>query len=166
MWPGISVAITGVPSETASPMTFGPASIREVAQKFDGAAQCIIDTYSAIEVQPGTKLSGQLTLGENIADFGGIKESYDAYQAWVRESGGEAQLIEGLSNEQLFFVAFAQTWCSVSSPEMDKLLAKTDTHSPAKYRVNVPTSHFPSFWQAFSCAEETPMRADPVCSVW
>lgn len=138
----------------------------EVAAKFDAEAQCIVDTYSAIEVQPGVKLKGELTLGENIADFGGLKQAYVAYQQWVAENGPEPQLIDGLSNEQLLFVAMAQSWCSVSSPEFDALLATIDPHSPPKYRVNVPHAHFPGFWQAFACEEGTPMHAEQVCSVW
>ncbi|MFO7563312.1 MAG: M13 family metallopeptidase [Enhygromyxa sp.] len=138
----------------------------EVASQFDAQAQCIVDTYSAIEVQPGKQLKGELTLGENIADFGGLKEAYNAYRQWVAENGPEPQLIEGLSNEQLFFVANAQSWCTVSSPEIDVLLADIDPHSPPKYRVNVPAAHFSGFWEAFSCGEGTPMHAEKVCSVW
>src|SRR5690606_15953175 len=138
----------------------------EVAAQFDAQAQCIVDTYSAIEVQPGVKLKGELTLGENIADFGGHKEAYDAYRQWVTESGAEPQLVEGLSNEQLFFVAMAQSWCTVSSPEFDELLAAVDPHSPPKFRVNVPMAHFSGFWEAFSCGEATAMHAENACSVW
>jgi predicted metalloendopeptidase len=138
----------------------------EVATKFDAQAQCIVDTYSAIEVQPGVKLKGELTLGENIADYGGLKEAHAAYQAWVSENGAEPQLIDGLNNEQLFFVAMAQSWCTVSSPAFDELLASVDPHSPPKFRVNVPNSHFPGFWSAFSCDAGTPMHPEQVCSVW
>jgi putative endopeptidase len=138
----------------------------EVAAKFDAQTKCLVDTYSAIEVRPGIQLKGELTLGENIADFGGIKEAYAAYQQWVTENGAEPQLIEGLSNEQLFFVAMAQSWCSVSAPEYDQLVATLDEHSPPKFRVNVPNAHFPGFWAAFSCSEGTPMHAENACSVW
>ena len=138
----------------------------QVSTNFEGQAQCVVDTYSALEVQPGVSIKGELTLGENIADFGGLKEAFTAYQAWVAEHGAEPQLIDGLSNEQLFFVAMAQSWCSVSSPQMDELMAAVDPHSPPKLRVNVPNSHFPGFWDAFACAEGTAMRAEQVCSVW
>lgn len=138
----------------------------EVAQKFEAQAQCVVQTYSALEVQPGVNLKGELTLGENIADFGGLKQAYIAYEAWVAEAGAEPVLIDGLTNEQLFFVATAQSWCSVSSPQFDELLASVDPHSPPKFRVNVPTSHLPEFWAAFSCGEGTPMHAEQVCSVW
>src|SRR5690606_30842761 len=74
----------------------------EVAARFDERASCIGDTYSAIEVQPGVKLNGDLTMGENIADHGGIREAFSAYNAHVVKNGAEAQAVEGLTNEQLF----------------------------------------------------------------
>jgi endothelin-converting enzyme/putative endopeptidase len=138
----------------------------EVATNFEAQTQCVIQTYSSLEVQPGVHVKGELTLGENIADFGGIKESYEAYKAWVAEQGVEPQLIDGLTNEQLFFVATAQSWCSVSSPQIDELLASVDPHSPPKFRVNVPMSHLPAFWEAFSCDAGAPMHPEQVCSVW
>ena len=137
-----------------------------VSARYDKQTQCIVDTYSALEVQPGAKLNGKLTLGENIADFGGIKESFNAYEAWLAEGDGERSPVDGLSNEQLFFVAYAQSWCTVSSPEIDKLMATVDPHSPPKFRVNVPLSHFSGFWTAFSCDADTAMHADQVCEVW
>ena len=138
----------------------------EVAASFDAEAQCVIDTYSQLEVQPGVPVNGELTLGENIADFGGLKESYAAYQAWVAEQGPEDQLIDGLSNEQLFFVAMAQSWCSVTSPDFAAMLVRVDPHSPPEFRVNVPNAHFPGFWQAFECSEGTAMHAADACEVW
>ncbi|WP_181197767.1 M13 family metallopeptidase [Enhygromyxa salina] len=138
----------------------------EVADSFEVQTQCVVETYSALEVQPGVHVKGELTLGENIADFGGVKEAYIAYQAWVAEHGPEPELIDGLSNEQLFFVALAQSWCTVSTPEFDELLVSVDPHSPPKFRINVPASHFPGFWDAFSCSEGTPMHPEQVCSVW
>lgn len=139
-----------------------------VSERFDERTQCIVDTYSAIEVQPGTNVNGELTLGENIADFGGIKESYAAYNKWLGEGEGEAPAVEGFTNQQLFFLGFAQSWCTVSSPEIDVLLATVDPHSPPKTRVNVPLAHFPGFWEAFSCGEGSAMHppADEVCEVW
>ncbi len=138
----------------------------EVATRYDSQTQCLVDTYGAIEIQPGVQLNGKLTLGENIADFGGIKESFAAYTAWAAESGGETSIVDGFTNEQLFFVGYAQSWCSISSPQIDALLAKIDPHSPPKQRVNVPLSHSPDFWAAFSCGAGTEMHAATVCEVW
>ncbi|MFV8751724.1 M13 family metallopeptidase [Nannocystaceae bacterium ST9] len=138
----------------------------EVASRYTERTQCIVDTYDAIEVQPGVKLNGKLTLGENIADFGGIKQAYMAYTKWASEGGGETPIVEGLTNEQLLFVAYAQSWCTISSPEIDALLATVDPHSPPKSRVNVPLAHLPAFWSTFSCGEGTKMHAENACEVW
>ena len=139
----------------------------EAAQKFEAQAQCVDDLYSGIEVLPGVKLNGKLTLGENIADLGGIKEAYNAYKRWAAQSGGDAAPhVAGLTNDQLLFVGFAQGWCTLQSDESTLLRAKTDSHSPPEQRVNVPLSNFPSFWEAFSCAEGTPMHPAQTCQVW
>jgi predicted metalloendopeptidase len=134
--------------------------------QFAERAQCIERTYSAIEVLPGLPINGRLTLGENIADFGGIRLAYDAYQRRVRERGDEPELLADLSNEQLFFVAFAQGWCSLASPEITRLLTTVDPHALPEHRVNVPLRHAPGFWQAFACEPGSPMRAAEVCEIW
>ncbi|MCA9663076.1 MAG: M13 family metallopeptidase [Myxococcales bacterium] len=134
--------------------------------QFAARAQCIERTYSAIEALPGLPINGRLTLGENIADFGGIRLAYDAYQRRVRERGDEPQLLADLSNEQLFFVAFAQGWCSLASPEITRLLTTVDPHALPEFRVNVPLRHAPGFWQAFACEPGAPMRAAEVCEIW
>lgn len=138
--------------------------------KFEERAQCVDDLYSSYEVQPGVRLNGKLTLGENIADLGGIKQAHQAYLAWAEANGEDprAQAIEGLTAEQLMFVAFGQIWCSKSTPEVDKMYALTDPHSHPRYRINGPLSNLPGFWEAFSCEEGTPMHppADAVCEVW
>lgn len=138
----------------------------EVSERFDATTQCIGETYSAIEVQPGAKLNAELTMGENIADFGGIKQAYRAYQLWTERNGAETPSVAGLSNEQLLFVGYAQAWCSMATPEIEKLLATVDPHSPPRYRINVPLAHLPEFWDAYGCTEGTPMHAQNVCTVW
>ena len=139
-----------------------------VVARYEQRTACLVDSYGAIEVQPGVRINGQLTLGENIADFGGLKLAHAAYAAWVDEHGPEPALVEGLSNAQLFFVAYAQSWCSVASPQFEALLATVDTHSPPRQRVNVPLAHSPEFWAAYGCHEGEAMRtaAEQVCSVW
>lgn len=138
--------------------------------KFEERAQCVDDLYSSYEVLPGVKLNGKLTLGENIADLGGIKQAHQAYLAWAEANGEDprAQAIEGLTAEQLMFVSFGQIWCSKSTPEVDKMRALTDPHSHPRYRINGPLSNLPGFWEAFSCEEGTAMHppADAVCEVW
>lgn len=141
-----------------------------VVTNFEERTECIQDLYGTYEVQPGVKLNGTLTLGENIADFGGIKQAHRAYLAWAEANGEDpsAQAIEGLTAEQLMFVAFGQIWCSKSTPEVDKVRAMTDPHAHPRYRINGPLSNLPGFWEAFACEEGTPMHppAEQVCEVW
>lgn len=136
------------------------------AERFEVQTKCIEDAYSAVEIQPGVNINGKLTLGENIADFGGIKYAYHGYKEWTRAHGQEAPLIEGMSNEQLLFVAFAQGWCTKSTPEYDRRMILLDPHSPPKERVNLPLAHFSGFWETFSCGEGTPMHPKNSCEVW
>jgi predicted metalloendopeptidase len=138
-----------------------------VSTKFDERAACIEKQYGGYEVQPDLKLNGKLTLGENIADNGGIKEAYNAYKAYEsKHPGTEAPAVPGLTNDQLLFVAFAQTWCSLATPEIERVLVTVDPHSPPKFRVNGPLSNYDQFSQTFQCASGTPMHPKDVCEVW
>ncbi len=138
-----------------------------VSSKFDERASCIERQYGNYEVQPDLKLNGKLTLGENIADNGGIKETYSAYKAYeAKHPGAETPAVPGMTNDQLLFVAFAQTWCSLATPEIERMLVTVDPHSPPKFRVNGPLSNFPQFADTFQCAAGTPMRPANACEVW
>ena len=138
----------------------------KVVAQFEGRAQCVENLYSTYEVQPGVAINGKLTLGENIADLGGVKEAFHAYQAWVADNGAEKQFVPKLTNEQLFFVSVGQIWCGKETPEAERVLVKTDSHSRPKFRVNGPLSNFPGFWEAFACESGTPMHPTNACEVW
>ena len=138
----------------------------ESLARFGERAACLERAYSRIEVLPGVPLDGRLTLGENIADLGGIRTAYAAHRSWIAARGDEPRLVAELSGDQLFFVAFAQAWCTVSSPEALRLDATVDPHAPPRQRVNVPLAHDPDFWGAFRCGPGTPMHAAEVCEVW
>lgn len=139
----------------------------DAVQRFEERAACVESLYDSYEIQPGVTLNGKLTLGENIADLGGIRQAHGAYRAWAEQHGGDATpVVEGLTNEQLLFVSFGQIWCSHATPEAERMLATTDTHSHARYRVNGPLSNYPAFWEAFGCEEGTPMHPAEVCEVW
>jgi predicted metalloendopeptidase len=139
----------------------------EVAEKFEEAAQCVEEQYAGFTVADDLPVDGKLTLGENIADLGGLKIAHLAYLDWVEENGEEPELA-GLTGEQQLFVAFAQGWCTVATPEIEKLRVKTDPHSPPRFRVNGPVMNYPGFAKAFGCEEGDPMAppADEVCTVW
>lgn len=138
----------------------------DVSGKFEAKAQCIDDLYSAFEVQPGVRINGKLTLGENIADFGGLKSAFRAYRKWAQENPSAQPAVAGFTDDQLFFLGFAQTWCALSTPEYEKLLLTIDPHSPPRFRVNGPVSNFAEFARAFQCAPGTPMNPGTACAVW
>ncbi|XP_009328916.1 PREDICTED: endothelin-converting enzyme 2-like, partial [Pygoscelis adeliae] len=95
----------------------------------------MMEQYSRYTVHR-EKVNGRQTLGENIADNGGLKAAYNAYKSWLQKNGEEKHLPAlGLTNHQLFFVGFAQVWCSVRTPESSHEGLVTDPHSPDKYRV-------------------------------
>ncbi len=140
----------------------------EVNTRFEERAACVDELYSGYEVQPGVHLSGKLTLGENIADLGGIKEAHRAFLAAAQEKGldPKSEAAPGLTHEQLFFVSFGQIWCTKSTPENDQVMALTDSHSHPRYRVNGPLANLPEFGDAFSCQQGAPMRPVDRCEVW
>jgi putative endopeptidase len=139
-----------------------PATVARFAER----ARCVERTYSGVEVLPGVHLDGALTLGENLADLGGVRTAHAAYRAWTQEHGDEPRLLADLSGDQLFFVGFAQGWCTLSSPESARLDATVDPHAPPQQRVNLPLAHLPAFWEAFGCDPGAPMRAAEVCELW
>lgn len=137
----------------------------DVSTRFEERAQCVDDYYSTVEVQPGKTINGKLTLGENIADIGGIRLAHRGYQRWL-EQAPETSPIDGMSNDQLFFIAFAQSWCALTAEEEEARRLITDSHSPPKWRINATLSHVPEFHAAFQCGQDTAMHAEKVCKVW
>ncbi len=136
------------------------------AERFEGRAQCLVDLYDGFAVDPETHVNGRLTLGENIADLGGLSLGHRAWRGAAGEAATAASPVPGLSQEQLLFVAYAQAWCTVATPEVERLLATIDSHSPPRFRVNGVVRNLPAFAEAFSCESGAPLRAEPVCEVW
>ncbi|XP_043483736.1 neprilysin-2 isoform X2 [Leptopilina heterotoma] len=140
----------------------------ETKEKYLSKAECIIHqygNYTAKEVN--LNLNGINTQGENIADNGGIKESYLAYQEWVERNGHEPKL-PGLkyTPSQLFWISAAQTWCSKYRPETLKLRITTGVHSPGEFRVLGPLSNRPEFAKDFNCPIGSTMNPKKKCFVW
>jgi predicted metalloendopeptidase len=108
-------------------------------------------------------VNGKLTLGENLADLGGISL---AYQAAMADAEASKTGSAGFSPQQSFFYAYAQSWCSNQRPEMVRLRVKTDPHSPPKFRVNGPLSNLPAFREAFHCKAGDGMVRENTCKVW
>ncbi len=112
-------------------------------------------------------IKGKLTLGENIADLGGVKLSLTALQG-SRKEAPEPSADGRFSREQQFFVGFAQAWCASYRPEALRLLVAANPHSPPKFRVNGPLSNVAAFASAFQCKEGSPMvrSTKDRCEVW
>ncbi|XP_075145617.1 M13 family metallopeptidase neprilysin 2 isoform X2 [Haematobia irritans] len=131
-------------------------------------AKCIIEQYGNFtDRQTGLNLNGINTQGENIADNGGIKESYIAYKKWVQQNGEEPKL-PGLnySPEQMFWISAAQTWCAVYRKETLKMRITTGVHSPNEFRVLGSMSNMKDFSRDFQCPEGAPMNPVNKCEVW
>ena len=138
----------------------------ETVKRFEERTQCVIDQYDAYEVAPGLHVNGQLTIGENIADLGGTREAFRAWKAYEASHGEGVAAVPPLSTDQLMFVAFAQGWCTVASPQYEKMQVVSNTHSPSRFRVNGPLSNLPEFAETFSCPVGTPMHPEKTCEVW
>lgn len=138
----------------------------KAAERFEEAAACVSKQYSGYEVQPGVNLNGELTLGENIADNGGIKTTYRAYKAWEASRGVSEASVGGFTPDQQLFLSFAQSWCALIRPETEQVLVMTDSHSAPRYRVNGPLSNLSEFGEAFQCEVGSPMRPAETCTVW
>ncbi|KAH8310552.1 hypothetical protein KR044_001902 [Drosophila immigrans] len=131
-------------------------------------AQCIIHQYgNYTDAMTGLKLNGINTQGENIADNGGIKEAYKAYQRWVENHGTEAKLPDlDYTPQQMFWISAAQTWCSKYRKEDLSVSITTDEHSPSEFRVLGPLSNSKDFAKDFRCPKGSPMNPVHKCEVW
>jgi putative endopeptidase len=119
--------------------------------KFDSKTQQVVDQYDAYLAVDSLHVNGKLTLGENIADIGGLTISYYAWKRSLR--GKPAPVIDGLTGEQRFFLGHAQGWRRKLRPELVRTVTLTDVHSPAEWRVNGPLSDMPEFAEAFHCKD-------------
>ncbi|MEQ1947676.1 MAG: M13 family metallopeptidase [Bryobacteraceae bacterium] len=136
----------------------------EDAKAFEQRASCLVDQYSGYSPVPDVKLNGKLTLGENTADNGGLRIAYMALLSKL--AGKEPEKRDGFTAQQRFFLGFAQVWCETRTPEMDRMRAQTDPHSPGRFRVNGTVSNMPEFQQAFACGAGKSMTKGPACRVW
>jgi putative endopeptidase len=135
------------------------------SDKFKAKIACVEKQYSAYEALPGLHVNGALTLGENIADNGGLKLAFEAYRA-LRKSAKEAIVADGMSEDQQFFLGFAQGWCAAYRPDFERMVVQTNPHAPPRFRVRGPLTNMPEFGEAFSCKVGSPMRPKNTCSVW
>ncbi len=136
----------------------------EDGKEFVKRASCISDQYSTYTIIDDIKINGKLTLGEDVADLGGL---ILAYMAWKADTKGQnLQPIDGLTPDQRFFVGYGQSWCGETRDETLRLRATVDHHSPEKYRTNGVVSNMPEFQEAFHCKAGSPMVNETRCRVW
>jgi putative endopeptidase len=132
---------------------------------FEARALCVDKQYSSYTAVDDVKLNGKLTLGENVADNGGLRLAWMALSELMKTKQ-LPEKADGLTPEQRFFVGWGQMWCENRSPEIARLHAKVNPHSPGQYRTNGVVSNMPEFAKAFSCSANAPMISQPVCRVW
>jgi predicted metalloendopeptidase len=127
----------------------------------------VVAQFEVLEALPGLPLNGRLTLGENIADLGGLKLAFAAYRKSLEGRPRPAD-IDGLTAEQRFFLGYAQAWQFQAREETIRLRVMVDPHAPARFRVNAPLANLPEFPPAFGCAQGTPMNrpADARPVIW
>jgi endothelin-converting enzyme/putative endopeptidase len=136
----------------------------EDAKQFEQRASCISDQYSTYVVVDDIKINGKLTLGEDVADLGGLMLGYMAWQDQTKDQ--KLEPLEGLTPEQRFFIAYGQSWCGSTRDQTKRLRATIDPHSPEKYRANGVVSNMPEFQGAFHCQGGAPMVRQNRCRVW
>jgi putative endopeptidase len=143
---------------------FTPADKAQFKQR----TSCLVKEYDGFSPLAGQHLNGNLTLGENTADNGGIRLAYAAMQkALAAEPAAERdKKINGYTEDQRFFIAFAQLWCENVSPQLEQMLLKADPHSPGEFRTNGVVQNFPAFGKAFGCHVGQPMMPENACRVW
>jgi putative endopeptidase len=134
------------------------------AREFEARTHCIEEQYGRYTIVDDVKINGKLTLGEDVADLGGLLL---AYRAWREATSGlKLEPIDGLTPDQRFFVGYGQSWCSSRRPQEERLRAGVDPHSPPRFRTNGVVSNLPEFRQAFGCRTGQPMAPATMCRVW
>ena len=138
----------------------------EDAKNFEKRADVMVAFFDSIEVAPGVHANGRMTLGENIADHGGLQVSYQAFKKATAAAPLEVK--DGFTPEQRFFLAYANVWANNTRPEAILQLTKIDVHSLGKWRVDAALPHIAAWYDAFGITEKDPMYV-PVeerISIW
>lgn len=138
----------------------------EDGKEFERRAKCIADEYSEFEATDGVKLNGDLTLGENTADNGGLRIALMALENTLSKDTKSRTDVDGFSPEQQFFIAYGETWCANSTPQYLRMAAQADPHATPQARVNGVVSNMPEFQKAFGCKSGQPMVRENACRVW
>jgi putative endopeptidase len=119
------------------------------AKAFEERAQKVVDEYNAFEALPDLHVNGKLTLGENLADLGGVSIAYDALERALEKTPAKRKKLDGFTPEQRFFISFAQVWRTNTREAEMRRLVTVDPHSPGKFRAFGPLVNFQEFYDAF-----------------
>lgn len=133
---------------------------------FEQKGSCVVEQFNKYKVGSGDVfMNGKLTLGENIADLGGLTMAFIAFENSLK---GKPKNVgsDGFTPEQRFFLGWAQAWADKSSPQAEEWQAKNDPHAIARYRVNGPMANMPQFAEAFKCKQNQPMVRTDLCKIW
>jgi endothelin-converting enzyme/putative endopeptidase len=122
---------------------------KESADRYTTHAQALVKQFDAYEPIPGVHIKGQLTLGENLGDLGGLEAAYAAYRRYVSRHG-EPPVIDGFTGDQRFFIAYAQSWQGKAREGATRSQLLSDPHSPEEYRVNGIVRNFDAWYAAFN----------------
>jgi endothelin-converting enzyme/putative endopeptidase len=138
----------------------------EDSTKFENRAACLVNQYGGFTAVDDVKVNGKLTLGENIADNGGVRLAFAALRRALARTSQPS--VGGYTPEQRFFIGYAQIWCGSATPEDSRRRAQTDPHAPGEFRVNGVVVNQPEFAAAFKCPASAAMAPPPekVCRVW
>ncbi len=133
---------------------------KEDREKFDARTDKLVKQFDAYEALPGKHVNGKLTLGENIADLGGLNVAFDALMEDLRKHPERNKSIDGYTPEQRFFLNFARVWRGNIRPQRQEVLLNADPHAPAKFRAIAAPSNMPQFAEAFQCKSGDAMVRD------
>jgi endothelin-converting enzyme/putative endopeptidase len=136
----------------------------EDARAFEKQASCIVEQYAQYPIVDDVKINSRLTLGEDVADLGGLVLAYIAWEDATR--GQQLEPRDGLTPPQRFFVGYAQWACENQRDEALRVRAVTNPHSPGVWRVNGLVANMPEFREAFGCKVGQPMARENACRVW
>jgi len=131
------------------------------AKEFDARAQKVVEEYNAFEALPGLHVNGELTLGENLADLGGVNIAYDALERALARDPSKRKRVDGFTPEQRFFISFAQVWRTNIRDAEARRLVTVDPHSPGRFRAVGPLLNFQPFFDAFNIKPGDPMWRAP-----
>jgi endothelin-converting enzyme/putative endopeptidase len=133
-------------------------------KEFEGRTKCVADQYSGYTAVDDLKLNGKLTLGENVADNGGMRIAFMALVSAIGNT--QSAPIDGLTAQQRFFLGWANVWCQNRTDALSRMLVTVDPHSPGPARVNGTVSNMPEFREAYHCKADAPMVRQNACRVW